>query len=344
MIYGANGFTGELVAREAVGRGEKPVLAGRRRKKLEPLADELQCEVRSFDLDDVRLIVQSLEGISAVLHCAGPFSKTSAPMVEACLQAGAHYLDITGEIAVFEAIFAREEEAQRSGVALVPGVGFDVVPTDCLAAMLAGELPGADELLLAFTTRGGGVSPGTLKTIIENIGNGAAIRSDGRIIRVPPLYDVREISFPTGRRESMTIAWGDVSTAWRTTSIPNIRVYSGTGRKAIRRMRRLAPLLPLLGWSPVNRLLQLIASRKKGPDEALRKRSTMEVWGSVSRRDGAALSRAMITPEGYQFTAVSAVSALQRLLSMQPVPAGSFTPATLFGSGFVLEIPGVTLL
>jgi short subunit dehydrogenase-like uncharacterized protein len=344
MIYGANGYTGELVAREAVRRGEKPLLAGRRRKKLEPLAAELQCEFACFDLDDVSLNVRNLEGVSAVLHCAGPFSQTSAPMVEACLRAGTHYLDITGEIAVFEQIFGRDRDAQQAGVALVPGVGFDVVPTDCLSAMLAAELPGADELLLAFATRGGGVSPGTLKTIIENIGDGAAIRRDGSIIRVPPLFDVRVIDFPTGPRESMTIAWGDVSTAWRTTSIPNIRVYSGTGRKAIRRMRRIAPILPLLGWRPVNRLLRRIASWKKGPDEALRKRSTMEVWGSVSRRDGAALSRAMITPEGYQFTAVSAVSALQRLLSMQPVPSGSFTPATIFGSSFVLEIPGVTLL
>src|SRR5207237_1168186 len=74
-----------------------------------------------------------LRDVALVLHCAGPFIHTSRPMVEACVKAGAHYLDITGEIAVFESILNRDEQH----VTLLPGVGFDVVPTDCLGAMLA---------------------------------------------------------------------------------------------------------------------------------------------------------------------------------------------------------------
>src|SRR6476646_3970088 len=130
MIYGANGYTGERIARAA--SAEKPVLAGRNAARIESLASELGCESRIFDVDRPRL-----DGVSLVLHCAGPFVHTSAPMVRACLDAGAHYLDITGEIAVFESIMALDAEAKRRNVTLLPGAGFDVVPPDCLAAMIA---------------------------------------------------------------------------------------------------------------------------------------------------------------------------------------------------------------
>ncbi|HEY8711483.1 MAG TPA: saccharopine dehydrogenase NADP-binding domain-containing protein, partial [Thermoanaerobaculia bacterium] len=159
MIYGANGYTGELIAR--AGAAEKPVLAGRNAQRIQALARELGCEARVFEIDRPRL-----DGVSLVLHCAGPFIHTSAPMVRACLDAGVHYLDITGEISVFESIMALDAEAKLRNVTLLPGVGFDVVPTDCLAAMLARRLPGATELTLAFTG-GAGLSAGTQKTILE---------------------------------------------------------------------------------------------------------------------------------------------------------------------------------
>ncbi|HYR28118.1 MAG TPA: saccharopine dehydrogenase NADP-binding domain-containing protein, partial [Thermoanaerobaculia bacterium] len=163
MIYGANGYTGELIAREAVRRGEKPLLAGRNADEVHALARELGCEARVFDLDHI-----DLSGIALVLHCAGPFSRTSGPMVAACLAAGVHYLDITGEVAVFEAIYARDEEARHRNVVLIPGVGFDVVPTDCLAAMLHQRMPDATELWLAFNSNRGGISRGTMNTVIDS--------------------------------------------------------------------------------------------------------------------------------------------------------------------------------
>src|SRR4051812_48469930 len=205
LIYGANGYTGELIAREAVRRGQKPVIAGRSADKLAPLAKELCLEFRAFALDKPQL-----DGVEAVLHCAGPFVHTSAPMVRACLDAGVHYLDITGEIAVFEAIMSMNDAAARAGVTLIPGVGFDVVPTDCLAAMLAARLPGATELELAFYSPGAELSRGTLKTMIESIDEGGAVRRDGKIVRVPPAYEAREIPFAAGPRMAMTIPWGDV--------------------------------------------------------------------------------------------------------------------------------------
>jgi short subunit dehydrogenase-like uncharacterized protein len=333
MIYGANGYTGELIAREAGRRGHRPILAGRDAAKIEPLARELGCDARVFDLDRV-----DLAGAALVLHCAGPFSITSAPMVEACLRGGAHYLDITGEIAVFESILRRDGDAKARGVTLLPGVGFDVVPTDCLAAMLADHLPGATELLLAFYTKGSALSRGTTRTMIESIGDGGAIRRDGRIVRVPFAYDVRTIPFSCGERTAMTIPWGDVSTAFHTTGIPNIRVYLAASPKAIARARRLRWVLPLLSPKPIRRLLQRFAAPRGGPDERKRAAGRVYLWGEVSNGTESR-SMTMTTPEGYAFTVLSAVNAVERILA--GARPGAFTPAALLGSDFVSTVPGV---
>ena len=334
MIYGANGYTGELIARTCAA-SMKPVLAGRNAEKITALARELGCESRVFDIDRPQL-----DGISLVLHCAGPFIHTSAPMVRACLDAGAHYLDITGEIAVFEAIMRLDAEAKRRGVTLLPGVGFDVVPTDCVAAMLAERLPDATDLMLAFSG-GRSISAGTLKTMIEGLGEGGAVRRDGRIARVPMLHDVREIPFPTRPRVSMTIPWGDVSTAFHTTGIPNISVYRATSRRAVARTRRMMPILPLLALPPMKWLLKRIASRRSGPDATERGSARMEVWGRVSNRSGGEATMAITTPEAYALTVQTAISAVRRVLS-EPVQAGSLTPARRLGADFILKIDGVT--
>jgi short subunit dehydrogenase-like uncharacterized protein len=334
MLYGASGYTGSLIARRAA--GDRPVLAGRNVARVNALATELGCEARIFDVDRPQL-----DGISLVLHCAGPFIHTSAPMVEACLEKRVHYLDITGEIAVFEAIMARNDEARRRGVTLLPGVGFDVVPTDCLAAMLARRLPEANDLMLAFSG-GAGVSAGTQKTIIEGLGEGGAIRQGGRITRVPMLHDVREFQFPSGPRLAMTIPWGDVSTAYYTTGIPNIRVFRATSRRAVARLRRVAPLLPILALPPIKWFLKRAASRQAGPDAAARKRSRMEIWGRVANSRGQEITMTMTTPEAYELTVLSAIAAVKRVLN-EPARGGSFTPALRLGSEFITTIPGVVI-
>jgi short subunit dehydrogenase-like uncharacterized protein len=330
LIYGANGYTGELIAREAVARGHRPILCGRSAEKVEPLARELGCESRAFALQ-----APQLDGVSLVLHCAGPFVQTSAPMVRACLAAGVHYLDITGEISVFEAIFALDDEAKRRNVMLVPGVGFDVVPTDCLAAQLAAQMPDATELVLAFYSKGSELSRGTMKTMIESIGEGGAIRLNGRIVRVPVAFDARDIPFSIGTRSAMTIPWGDVSTAYHSTGIPNIRVYLASPRKAIARARRMRALLPLLSPRPIRRLLQKLADRRSGPDASARATGRVYLYCEVSN-GSESRSMTMETPEGYAFTAVAAVSAVERVLA--GARGGAFTPSRAFGANFVDDV------
>ncbi len=177
--------------------------------------------------------------------------RTSRPMVDACLAAGVGYLDITGEIAVFESVLARGAEAERAGVVLLPGIGFDVVPTDCLALALKERLPDATHLDLAFVAEGGGWSRGTLATMIESLPHAGAMRRNGRIVPLPLAAEAMEIDLPIGRRTVMSIAWGDVSTAFYTTGIANIRTFTGVPASTVRRLRRMRPLLPLAGWKPV---------------------------------------------------------------------------------------------
>jgi len=341
LVYGATGYTGELVAREAAGRGLRPVLAGRSAATVAALAGDLGLAHRVFPLDDPAAVTAGLEGMAAVLHCAGPFVRTSRPMVDACLAAGCHYLDVTGEPEVFEDVLGRRDEARSAGVALLPGVGFDVVPTDCLAARLAAALPGATHLELAFASGRGGWSRGTLSTVIEAFPDVAAERRDGRIVPLRAGAVRREIAFPSGPRQCVAIRWGDVSTASHTTGIPNVRVYLAMSERQQRRLRRVARLLPVLGLAPVKRMLQRRVARSvTGPSESARAAGRVELWGEARDAGGRRATLTMTAPEGYTFTVRAALACVQRVLA-GVAPPGAWTPAGVFGADLVATIEGV---
>ena len=343
MIYGANGYTGQLVVEEAVRRGLRPVLAGRSAASLEPLAHRHGLPVRAFALDNAQAVRTGLNGIGLVLHCAGPFSHTCAPMLEACLEVGAHYLDITGEIDVFRHCHEQDARAQKKGIVVLPGAGFDVVPTDCLAAQLKRELPGADSLVLAFEA-GGGPSPGTAKTSVEGLGKGGRARIDGELRRVPLAWKTRSFERDGEQRHAMTIPWGDVYTAFLSTGIPNVEVYMGVSPSTSTRLRRLRWLGPLLGLPPVQALLKRqVAGKVQGPSEATRGSTGCVVWGEVRDREGREVKRQLRTPNGYEITVTAALGIVARLLQGGRPPGGYYTPSKLMGADYVLGLPGVRL-
>lgn len=342
MIYGANGYTGKLVVEEAVRRGLRPVLAGRNATALEAIAQPHGLPVRAFALDNAAAVRTGLNGIGLVLHCAGPFSATSGPMLEACLDVGAHYLDITGEIDVFAACHARDAEAKARGVVVLPGAGFDVVPTDCLAAMLKRELPSATSLVLAFEA-GGGPSPGTALTSVEGLGKGGRARIGGELRRVPLAWKTRSFERDGESRFAMTIPWGDVYTAYLSTGIPDIEVYMGVPPATAARLRRLRLLGPLLGLRPVQAWLKKQVQKKvRGPSEGTRGKTGCVVWGEVRDAAGAELRKRLRTPNGYDLTVTASLGIVQRLLA-GGAPAGFHTPSRLMGADYVLSLPGVRL-
>ncbi|MBL8202116.1 MAG: NAD(P)H-binding protein [Chromatiales bacterium] len=340
LLYGANGYTGRLMATEAVRRGLQPVLGGRNPVALRALAEELALPVRVFDLRDPAAIATALEDVSLVLHCAGPFSATCAPMLEGCLAAGAHYLDITGEIDVFAHCHAQDSRARVRGIVVLPGAGFDVVPTDCVAAMLKRELPDATALVLGFEA-GGGASPGTTRTGVEGLARGGRVRRNGELVPVPLAYRTRTFDHDGRARTAMTIPWGDLYTAWVSTGIPDIETYLVASPRSIAAARRANSLRPLLGWPAVVRYLQRrVAGRVQGPSAETRHRTRSRIWGEIRNARGEERRLEIDTPNGYDLTVTGAVGIVQRLLGAE-LPGGYYTPSMLMGADYVLSLPGV---
>jgi short subunit dehydrogenase-like uncharacterized protein len=340
LIYGANGYTGSLIAREAVARGQRPVLAGRNAAAVAALAREVGLDYRAFALDDPGQVVKGIRGMQAILHCAGPFVHTYRPMADACLQAGVHYLDITGETAVFENLAARSAAARAAGVMFLPGVGFDVVPTDCLAAHLKRRLPSATHLALGFLSLGR-VSRGTATTMTENIHRGGLVRQGGVLRPVPAAWKTRVIDFGTGPVKAITIPWGDVSTAYHSTGIPNIEVYVA----APLRLRLAARASRHLGWLLGSRLVQELLQRRiraglPGPTVEERSRGRSYLWGEAVDNAGQRVVSRLQGPEGYTLTVRAALTVVGRVLAGDATP-GFQTPSTAYGCDFVLDLEGM---
>ncbi len=340
LIYGAYGYTGELCARFARDQGFEPVLAGRNRAKVEAVATRYGLPSRTFGLDDKRALDAGLDGVGVVLHCAGPFSRTAGPMLDACVRSGAHYLDITGEMEVFETVAAGSARFAAAGIMAMPGVGFDVVPSDCLAAHLKEALPDASELELGIHF-GGGMSHGTATTVVENLHRDSAVRRGGTIRSIKAGSLSRTIDFGSGPRAAMAIPWGDVSTAYHSTGIPNITVYAAVPAGAILGSRLTSPVKSVFGLGPVRRLLQRwVDSQPAGPTDAKRKRGRTRLWGEVRNAAGDRRQARLEGPEGYTLTALTALAASRRAASGD-APVGFQTPSKAYGADFVLEFEGV---
>ncbi|WP_137939430.1 saccharopine dehydrogenase NADP-binding domain-containing protein [Chitinivorax sp. B] len=340
MIYGANGYTGQLIAKQAAQLGLHPILAGRREGMIAELARQLGLEKRIFSLDQPDAIDRAMAGVKLVLNCAGPFSATSQPMIAACLRQRSHYLDITGEINAFEFAHGKHTAAHAAGIVLCPGVGFDVIPTDCVAAALKSAMPDATELVLGFSSKSR-LSPGTAKTSVEGMAHGGKVRKNGQITTVPFAFKTRQIDFGDGDTHAVTIPWGDIATAFYSTGVPNIEVFMSMPPKMISQIRRLNWIRPVLGVGVVQRLLKtLIERRIQGPNEANRKSAPTWVWGEVRNAYGQTKTARIRTANGYQLTIDGSLYVVQQLLAEPSVPGGYYTPSLLLGPALVESLPG----
>ena len=341
LIYGANGYTAELIIGLALQDGAKPILAGRSAQKLALLAQQHGLRCRVFGLDDPGLVVKNLAGVAVVLNCAGPFSRTAKAMAEGCIAAGVHYLDITGEIDVFEALALMGAKAAKSGVMLMPGTGFDVVPSDCLAAHLKRRMPDAIALTLAFQAIGQ-PSHGTATTMVENLHRGGMVRRGGKLLAVPSAAASREIDFGSGPLTTICIPWGDVSTAWVSTGIADIEVFMAAPA-AMRWMAKASRYIGgVMGSSWVQNLLKKqIDSGPAGPNAEQRQRGASHLWGQVRNAAGQTATARLDTVEGYALTALTAWDIAKRTAHGEAQP-GYRTPSLLFGADYILNFAGTT--
>ncbi len=341
LLYGANGYTGQLIAKMAAVYGLKPILAGRNEKALQSLAKELGLSTVVIDLSDKSGLEKILLTVPLVLHAAGPFQFTAKPMIEACLATRTHYLDITGEIGVFEMGKKYDSRAKEAGILLMPGVGFDVVPTDCTALYLKNRLPDATHLKLAFAMLGGKLSHGTAATMTEGMGEGGAARVNGKIVRKPLGQKGFWADFGIKKMFVMTIPWGDISTAYTTTGIPNIETYAGASPKTF----NLLKWQGLFNWvlrTPLfrNYYRKKLKRQPAGPSAEMREKGKSLVWGEVTNASGNKVAVRLQCPEGYTLTAHASLIITRKVLSATGL-TGYQTPAGAFGEELVLEIPGV---
>jgi len=341
LLYGANGYTGQLICKMLNDYGIKPILSGRRKEALEPMATALHTSYRVAGLDDGPALDAALQDVSVILHAAGPFKRTARPMIEACLRNKKHYIDITGEIEVYEMAKKYDDAAKKAGIMIMPGVGFDVVPTDCIALFLKNKMPDAVELKLAFASLGGRLSHGTATTMAEGMGGKSAARKDGKIVPVPLGHKGMTVDFGVKEIFVMTIPWGDISTAYTTTGIPNIETYTGVSPKTYKLLKYQSLFNWLLRTSFMrNRELKKINARPAGPSDEQRAKSKSAVWGEVRNSKGETARARLIGPDGYTLTAHASLIITKKILEGN-FKTGYQTPAGCYGADLVLEVPSV---
>ncbi len=341
LIYGATGYTGKLIARMARDLGMSVTLAGRNEAKLRVLVTETGFEYIAVDLDDTATLSKIVAEHGVVLNVAGPFSKTAKPMVEACLAGGAHYLDITGEIAVLESHRMLDRRARDGGIMIMSGVGFDIVPSDCLSLHLKERMPNAVTLTLAM--RGmGELSHGTAKTAIEAINRGTATRRHGTIafLKTPPR---RRLRFGDREVDCVGISWGDGATAYYTTGIPNIAVYF----ESTEDIEQIVGLPGFVRWLFSTTLGQAFLRRRieklpEGPDPEAQKTQVTQILGIVEDADGAEMRSILKTPGGYHLTAMTALRIAGEVDGGKGEP-GAHNPARIFGSKFIATFEGCAI-
>jgi len=340
MIYGATGYTGRLIAAAAKAEGHNIILAGRDAAKLKPLADGLKVNFRVFDMSTRDEIDQGLAGIRLVLNCAGPFSLTASTLAQACIRTGAHYLDIAGEIADHRSVQRLGERAREAGVMLLPGVGFGILPSDCLALYLKKKLPEAVTLTLAFSS-GRSVSHGTLETLLESLQQGGLVRRSGNLVAAEPASESREIDFgPGGKQQTVLFPWrADVLSAGVSTDIPHIMSFAAVPAA----LRLVLKYRKHFESGFLRSLLQrYAASIPAGPKASARAKRKSWVYGEVVNEQGARARAVVEGPDPYDFTTIAAMAAVDRSLTGS-VPDGFVTPAQLLGTAPLFKLLGVKL-
>ncbi len=342
IVYGSYGYTGKLIVEECKRKKLDVILSGRNQAALEKQHQETGYPYEVVDIEDTPALVSLIIKGRLVIHCAGPFQYTAAQMAAVCIQCKVHYTDITGEIGVFESLANLDAQAKAAHIVMMPGVGFDVVPSDCLAVYLKNELPSATHLQLAFATVGSGPSRGTKKTSIESLGQGSAIRKNGKIISIPIHERFQEIDFGEMKMMTACIPWGDVSTAYRSTGIPNIEVYMGVTDSMMRSLKMSKYLNWLLRMRWVkNYLLKQTDKKTPGPSQSRREKSKSIFWGKVRDENGNERSATLSTLNGYSLTAKTSVLIAEKILAGKII-TGYQTPAMLYGEDLILEIPEST--
>lgn len=333
MIYGANGYSAGLIIEELIGHGIKPLLAGRNIIAIEQIAEKYKCSYKVFELNDKEKMNDALGEVHTLLNCAGPFKYTARQLMNACISSKTNYLDITGEIDVIETAWELNNQAKAAGITILPSVGFDVIPTDCLAKILSEKIDNPVRLELGIMSDGG-ISRGTMLTTLEMMSKPGKIRRNGKIIDSPIGEFEIKVDNKNFKMRGLSIPWGDVSSAYYSTGIPNITLYLGFP-KVLFGIRKIIPLsIKILSANFIQKnILRLVGFGITGPSKKKRDLSSTYVWGRVENNNGESVEGAYKFMEGYNLTAVGAADALIKIVNGK-IDTGTKTPSLAFGKNF----------
>jgi short subunit dehydrogenase-like uncharacterized protein len=340
LVYGATGFTGRLVVRGLLEAGIEPILCGRSEPAVKAMGRELRLRAVTAVLEEADVIYEALRGCRVLVNAAGPFGATVPRLVAACLRAGVHYLDISGEVDALENVARMHKEAVDAGVMLMPGVGFDVVPSDCLGLYVVRRLPDARKLTIAVS----GLelmSRGSARTMAAELAKGVRVRRDSQLTTVRAGALERGFDFGDGGRACTAVSWGDVATAYYTTGVPDVEVYFEATpmiRSTLAASRALGPMLGTSAWQTwLRTMVELLPD---GPPESERRRCRAAIVAEALTADNRRVAARLSLPEAYTFTAMASAAITARVLRGD-VERGFQTPARLYGPDLVLAFPGV---
>lgn len=341
LLYGCTGYTGERLARHCTRVGLTPILAGRNEAKVSALANELGLAYRIGDLHNAEQTQQMLDGCHLVFNAAGPFTSTCLPILEACLKQKVHCLSLVGEIPMLETLQRYDQAAKDANICIGVGLGFDVMPTDCLASVLKHALPDATHLSIAMKGSNA-MTAGSTKEFIEQIGEQPFwVRREGKLVE--GAINTQSFDFGDGRELAVSIAWGDISSAYYSTGIRNIDVYTASSRGDVFAIKALSALKPLIRINAVQSLLnRIIDATVSGPSQQELENVQSTIIGEVTNAAGKTIRGKVTTASAYKMTVLGATYAIEQVLTNAP-PSGYQTPAMLLGERSIECVDGSSI-
>ena len=151
--------------------------------------------------------------------------------------------------------------------------------------------------------------------------------------------DIRKIQFSDKERTVRAVTWGDLSTAYRSTGIPNITTYFPMPKKFPNLLKSLGVSVKdmFTDVESKKRVYRWIEENVHGPDKNKQETLRSYIWASAQNEEGQKAQAWLETMESYRFTAVTGVKCVEKLFEINPL--GALTPAMAFGADLVLELP-----
>lgn len=254
-VYGATGFTGNLVAHELAKAVDAMIIAGRTQAKLDRLAAEIRgsgevlVQTRLASIDDDKSLDAMLDGVDVLINCAGPFSDVGVPVVAAAVRNATHYYDTTGEQAFMRQVQQDfDTSAREQGLVLAPASAYEYC-VGAFAARLA-VAAGARRLGICYAHRNSGMSHGTKKSVLRAIGDPGYTFVDGQLSQKALAYRVFEV--PRPGRDAHCAVWipggESIQVPLFAGHINQVETCVATGKHASKWLKYGLPLFgPLLG-------------------------------------------------------------------------------------------------